>query len=36
LIWKAEELARQNVQYLPVIFNWLEKTYKIFLPFLSR
>ncbi len=36
LIWKGEELARQNVQYLPAIFNWLEKTYKIFLPFLSR
>lgn len=36
LIWRAEELARQNVQYLPAIFNWLEKTYQIFLPFLSR
>jgi hypothetical protein len=36
LIWKIEELAPQNVQYLPVILNWLEKTYKTFLPFLSR
>lgn len=36
LIWKAEELARQNVQYLPAIFHWLEKAYRVFLPFLSR
>jgi len=36
LIWKTDELTRQNVQYLPAIFNWLEKTYRIFLPFLSR
>lgn len=36
LIWKAEELQRQNVQYLPAIFNWLEKAYKIFLPLITR
>ncbi len=36
LIWKAEELARPHVQYLPAIFQWLEKTYQIFLPILMR
>ncbi|MCX8061730.1 MAG: hypothetical protein N3D16_04030 [Anaerolineales bacterium] len=36
LIWKTEELQRQNVQYLPAIFNWLEKAYQIFLPLITR
>lgn len=36
LIWKAEELARQNFQYLPAIFKWLETAYQIFLPYVSR
>lgn len=36
LIWKTEELARQNVQYLPAVFKWLETAYQIFLPYVSR
>ncbi len=36
IIWKAEELARPHVQYLPAIFNWLAKVYQVFLPYVSR
>ncbi|GAB4481951.1 MAG: hypothetical protein Kow0088_24580 [Anaerolineales bacterium] len=36
LVWKTDELDRKHVLYLPAIFHWLEQSYQIFLPILSR